>query len=68
MPSTGSDDVTTRDRVRPEHRDYLSGLADQGLLLMSGPYGSGPDGALLLFDTDDRTQVAAMVDKDPFTS
>lgn len=62
-----SDDVATRDRPRPEHRDYLSGLADQGLLLMSGPFGSGPDGALLLFRSDDEAKVAALVGNDPFT-
>ena len=38
-----SDDVATRDALRTEHRDYLRGLADQGLLLVSGPF--GPDEA-----------------------
>jgi uncharacterized protein YciI len=38
-----SDDVATRDNLRTEHRDYLRGLADQGLLLVSGPF--GPDEA-----------------------
>ena len=63
-----SDDVATRDNLRTEHRDYLRGLADQGLLLVSGPF--GPDdapGALLLFRADDKAHVDALVEKDPFT-
>ena len=63
-----SDDVATRDTLRTEHRDYLRGLADQGLLLVSGPF--GPDeapGALLLFRADDKAHVDALVEKDPFT-
>ena len=62
-----SDDVETRDRLRPEHRYYLRGLADQGSLLLSGPH--GPDeapGALLLFRGDDKEQIAELVAKDPF--
>ena len=63
-----SDDVATRDALRTEHRDYLRGLADRGLLLVSGPF--GPDeapGALLLFRADDKAHVDALVEKDPFT-
>lgn len=64
-----SDDVTTRDALRTEHRDYLRDLADQGLLLVSGPFGpTEPAGALLLFHTADKTQVDALVEKDPFTT
>ena len=61
-----SDDVATRDALRPEHRDYLRGLADEGLLLVSGPFGPDePAGALLLFRTDTSEQVATLVEKDP---
>ena len=64
-----SDDVATRDALRTEHRDYLRGLADQGLLLVSGPFGPDePAGALLLFRADDKAHVDALVDKDPFTA
>ncbi|GAA0907605.1 YciI family protein [Pseudonocardia zijingensis] len=62
-----SDDVDTRDRVRPEHRAYLGGFADTGQLLLSGPYGPGEQaGALLLFRADDKDAVQAIVDGDPF--
>ena len=48
-----TDDVTTRDDIRTQHRDYLRGLADQGRLLVSGPYGpDDPAGALLLFSAE----------------
>ena len=64
-----SDDVATRDRVRPEHREYLRGLADQGVLLLSGPYGPDePAGALLIVRAEDRSEVAALIEKDPFTT
>jgi uncharacterized protein len=62
-----SDDAATRDRLRAEHRDYLRGLAEQNLLLMSGPFGTRPDGALLLFRAD-NAQLAALIEKDPFIS
>jgi uncharacterized protein YciI len=64
-----SDDVATRDALRTEHRDYLRGLADQGLLLVSGPFGPDePAGALLLFRADDKAHVDELIDKDPFTT
>ena len=61
-----TDDVAARDRVLPEHREYLRGLADQGVLLLSGPYGPGePRGALLLFRAD-KARVATLLANDPF--
>jgi uncharacterized protein len=64
-----SDDVATRAALRTEHRDYLRSLADQGLLLVSGPFGPDePAGALLLFRADDRAHVDALISKDPFTT
>ena len=63
-----SDDVATRDALRTEHRDYLRGLADRGLLLVSGPFGADEaPSALLLFRADDKAHVDALVEKDPFT-
>ena len=64
-----SADVATRDALRTEHRDYLRDLADQGLLLVSGPFGPAePAGALLLLRTDDKGHVDALVGEDPFTT
>lgn len=55
-----------QDEVRPAHRAYLGGLADQGLLLGSGPYTDGDAGALLVFSTEDRAQLDALLAADPF--
>src|SRR4051812_17583433 len=64
-----TDDVATRDSVHTEHRDYLRRLAEQGLLLLSGPYGAGEaPGALLLFRADGKAQVTALVRNDPFSA
>jgi len=64
-----TDDVATRDSVRTEHRDYLRRLAEQGPLLLSGPYGAGEaPGALLLFRADGKAQVIALVRNDPFSA
>ena len=64
-----TDDVATRDSVRTEHRDYLRRLAEQGLLLLSGPYGAGEaPGALLLFRADGKAQVTTLVRNDPFSA
>ncbi len=64
-----TDDIATRDSLRTEHRDYLRGLADQGVLLLSGPYGPGEaPGALLLFLADDKASIAALVAMDPFAT
>lgn len=56
-----------RDQVRPAHRAYLVGLQEQGLLLGSGPYADGPDGALLVFAAADRAALDALVADDPFS-
>lgn len=63
-----TDDDDTLNRVRPEHRNYLSGLVDQDHLLISGPFASGElPGGLLVFKADDRETVEELVAKDPFT-
>ncbi|WP_454048819.1 YciI family protein [Cellulomonas sp. Marseille-Q8402] len=55
-----------RDEVRPEHRDYLRGLADRGLLLGSGPYADGDPGALLVFTAVDTAALEVLLADDPF--
>jgi uncharacterized protein YciI len=55
-----------RDAVRPEHRAYLAGLAERGVLLGSGPFSDGDPGALLVFRTDDRDALDAVLVADPF--
>ncbi|AEE45983.1 YciI family protein [Cellulomonas fimi] len=55
-----------RDTFRPEHRAYLSTLADEGRLLGSGPFADGEPGALLVFRADDRDALDALLAADPF--
>src|SRR4051794_41908247 len=69
VPYRSTDDVATRDSVRTEPRDSLRRLAEQGLLLLPGPYGAGEaPGALLLFRADGKAQVTALVRNDPFSA
>lgn len=55
-----------QDEVRPAHRLYLTGLAEQGLLLGSGPFTDGAPGAQLVFRTEDLAQLDRLLDADPF--
>ena len=55
-----------QDAVRPEHRTYLRGLAEQGVLLASGPWADGEPGALLVFRTDDAGTLEELLAADPF--
>jgi uncharacterized protein YciI len=55
-----------QDEVRPEHRAYLADLADRGLLHGSGPFTDGAPGALLAFETTDRTALEVLLADDPF--
>ncbi|MFL1376005.1 YciI family protein [Nocardiopsis protaetiae] len=59
--------TAARDEHRPAHREYLSGLSDQGVNLVSGPFGAqDAPGALLLFRAGSAEEVGALVEKDPF--
>ncbi|MDQ2849000.1 MAG: YciI family protein [Actinomycetota bacterium] len=56
-----------RDTHRPEHRAYLQSLADQGSMLVRGPYSDdGAPGALLVLRAESPDAVAAALDPDPF--
>ncbi|MBF6329558.1 YciI family protein [Nocardia transvalensis] len=57
--------VPGRDEHRPEHRAWLSGLVDQGVVLTSGPYPDG-SGALILFRADDADAMEKLLAQDPF--
>lgn len=63
-----TDDAEKRAAIRPTHRQYLGGLAEQGLLLVSGPYAPAEaPGALLVYRADSKDEVLAAVEKDPFS-
>jgi uncharacterized protein YciI len=58
-----------RARLRPEHLAYLD--SHVGKLLAAGALleddGSGGDGSLLIYDTEDRAAAEAFSQGDPFT-
>jgi len=63
---TYTDDTELRDATRPAHRDYLR---ECGSLLVAGAWAPGEaPGGLLIFRAEDRSEVQAIVDKDPFTT
>ncbi len=55
-----------RDAVRPEHRAWLAGQADAGVLLGSGPFTTGAPGALLVLRAPDEAAVREVLAQDPF--
>lgn len=64
---TYTDDTAGRDTHRPAHKDFLGALAQQGVNLCSGPFGTGEEpGALLLIRAADKTAALAATEQDPF--
>lgn len=61
-----SDDTAGRDEHRPAHRDFLSGLATEGVLVASGPLAEAPPQALLLLEGESAEQVRDLLREDPF--
>ena len=60
------DDAERVSAVRPEHRDYLAQLSDQGGLQISGPLVGGEPGALLIFVAESEAAARELVAADPF--
>lgn len=53
--------------LRPEHREFLGGLAEEGTLLASGPWlDNAAPGALLLVLAEDVDGALRLLDEDPF--
>ncbi|WP_089772466.1 YciI family protein [Ruania alba] len=53
--------------LRPQHREFLRALADEGTLLASGPWlDNAAPGALLLLSAEDDTTAKQILDEDPF--
>lgn len=53
--------------LRPVHREFLAGLAEDGTLLASGPWlDNAAPGALLLIAADDADAAQRVLDEDPF--
>ncbi|HEY8700170.1 MAG TPA: YciI family protein [Arthrobacter sp.] len=60
-----AESAPARDENRPDHRAWLSRLAEEGRLLTSGPYGDGA-GALLIFKAKDETELNELLKQDPY--
>ncbi|PNI07453.1 hypothetical protein CXX84_16630 [Arthrobacter sp. AFG7.2] len=62
-----ADSTEARNGARPAHREWLAGLAEDGAVLASGPYGDGA-GALLIFKTADEAALNSILKQDPFAA
>jgi hypothetical protein len=58
-------DAATIAKARPAHRQYLTGLIEQGKLVISGPF-AGDGGAILVYEAENPEQVETMITEDPF--
>lgn len=54
-------------RARPEHREYLAALRDEGKLVNAGPFESD-GGALLLYRVPSEADVREILANDPYPS
>lgn len=62
---TYSDDVERRQEVRPKHREYLTGLVEDGKILLSGPF-TDDTGSIIVYDAADLPEVQRLLTNDPF--
>lgn len=53
------------DRVRPDHRSWLGGLVDRGLVVVGGPYLDDSGGAMITLHAA-RADVEADLVRDPY--
>lgn len=62
--SARTDDIAT---LRPQHREFLTRLLEEGTLLASGPWqDNAAPGALLILAAEDADAVQRVLDEDPF--
>jgi uncharacterized protein YciI len=53
----------------PEHVDYVNAVAEEGFLVMAGPYGDGdPYRAMLLVSAASPEEAKARLEEDPWTT
>ena len=60
-------DAATIAKARPAHREYLTGLQQQGKLVISGPF-SDDRGGLLVYEAETPAQVEKLIADDPFAT
>ena len=59
------DPAAPLDEIRPSHREYLSGLAADGVIVTSGPLPE-LNGALLIVSADSPATALRILEGDPF--
>jgi uncharacterized protein len=62
--------ISDRDKllaVRPDHRDYLRPLVDQGIVVVAGPW-ADDSGGFIVYQVDDRAQLDRLLADDPYTT
>jgi len=52
-------------KARPAHREYLTGLFQQGKVVISGPF-ADDRGGLLVYEAETSAEVEKLVAEDPF--
>jgi uncharacterized protein len=60
------DNTELVNRVGPEHRNYLRGVADGGRLRASGPFADA-SGGVLVYHVADEEELIRLIEDDPFS-
>ena len=59
-------DAAKVQEYRPEHREFLANLHDQGIVKLSGPVATEPGQALIIVTGESAEEVGHIMDADPF--
>jgi uncharacterized protein YciI len=54
-------------KVRPQHREYLASLLEQGKLVLSGPF-ADDTGAMIMYEAETEEEVREIIAGDPYTA
>ena len=58
-------DTVLRDKIRPSHREYLTSLFEQKVLVCAGPY-VDDSGAMLVYEAESKPALDEILSKDPY--
>jgi uncharacterized protein YciI len=61
----GPDGQARIQQARPEHRQYLGGLREQGKLAAAGPF-TDDSGALIIYEAENEEEARLLIEADPF--
>ena len=60
-----TEDTAKVSKVRPVHRDYLTGLKVKGKLVLAGPF-TDDSGALIVYEAGSKDEAERLLQGDPF--